>query len=431
MDLDPSDAIRIIVLLVLLLFSAFFSSAETAFTTVNRIRIRTLAEDNNARALLVQEILERYSKMLTSILVGNNIVNLSASALTTSLVLRHFQGGVLGGYAVGVSTFILTSFVLVFGEIVPTRLAAAHAESYALSYAPFIRAFIRLLTPVVFVVGKVSDAFMRFLRQESKDPFFAMTEEELKTYVDVGHEDGVIESDEKKLIYNVFDFSDAVAKDVMIPRIDMVTAPLSATYAEVFAIFRENMYTRIPVYEDDPDRIVGLVNIKDFLLVENTDALRLKDILRSAYYTYEFKKIDDLLTEMRGRAMNVAFVLNEYGATVGMITMEDLLEELVGEIRDEYDHDEDELITQIYDRQYLVASGMKLDDINDALGTSFDSENYDSLGGIIIEALDRMPQDKDTVTLSDGTTLKVCGVKDNRIEKVLLTLPSEASKEAP
>ena len=256
-----------------------------------------------------------------------------------------------------------------------------------------------------------------------------MTESELKTYVDVSHEDGVIESEEREIIYNVFDFSDALAKDIMIPRINMVTASIEDSYEDLLEIFRASMYTRIPVYEDDKDNIIGLVNIKDFILVTDRTSFCISNIMREAYYTYEFKKTADLMLEMREKTTNVAFVLNEYGVTVGMITLEDLLEEIVGEIRDEYDADEEDFIRQLEENKYLVEGSMKLDDINDALGTHFDSEDYDSIGGIIIECLDRLPADGEEVALPDGTLLQVQGINQNRITKVLLTLPNLEPEE--
>ena len=241
--------------------------------------------------------------------------------------------------------------------------------------------------------------------------------------MDVSHEDGVIESEERKLIYNVFDFSDAHAKDIMIPRINMVTVSLDATYDDVLAVFRDSMYTRLPVYEDDKDNIIGLINIKDFILTEDQSAFHVGNILRDDYYTYEYKKIADLMYEMREKTTNVSFVLNEYGATVGMITLEDLLEEIVGEIRDEYDEDEEELIQKMSEDTYLVEGSMKLDDINDVLGTNLTSEDYDSIGGLIIDCLDRLPEDGEEVTLENGIHLKVQGIDQNRIIKVLMTIP--------
>ena len=256
-----------------------------------------------------------------------------------------------------------------------------------------------------------------------------MTETELRTYVEVSHEDGVIESEEREMIYNVFDFSDAVAKDVMIPRIDMATVSREAGYDEVLELFRECMYTRIPVYHEDKDNIIGIINIKDFILVDDREQFKISDIMREAYYTYEYKKTADLLIEMREKRINVSFVLNEYGAAVGMITLEDLLEEIVGEIRDEYDEDEEELIQQVGDRAYLVEGSMKLSDINDELGTMFSSEDYDSIGGLIIENLDRLPKDGETIETEQGVMLTVQGVNQNRIAKVLMALPEKKAEE--
>ena len=215
----------------------------------------------------------------------------------------------------------------------------------------------------------------------------------------------------------------SIAKDIMIPRIDMTTIDVEASYNELLTLFKESMYTRIPVYEDDSDNIIGIINVKDFLLVSNKRMFKIRDIMREAYYTYEYKKTADLLLEMRNITANVALVLNEYGATVGMITLEDLLEEIVGEIRDEYDEDEDELIQQVDDHTYLVDASMKLSDINDAIGTSFDSEDFDSIGGIIIGLLDRFPSQGETVTTEDGIILTATEVIQNRIEKVTIQLP--------
>ena len=257
----------------------------------------------------------------------------------------------------------------------------------------------------------------------------AMSENEFRTYVEVSHEFVVIESEEREMIYNVFDFSDAVAKDIMIPRIDMASISEDAGYDEVMALFKECMYTRIPVYREDKDNIIGLINIKDFILVTDKDSFQIGDILREAYYTYEYKKTADLMMEMREKRVNVSFVLNEYGATVGMITLEDLIEEIVGEIRDEYDEDEEELIREVGEREYLVEGSMKLDDINDQLGTELMSEDYDSIGGLLIENLDRLPEDGETITLENGITLQVKGINQNRIIHVLMTLPEETGEE--
>lgn len=419
--MDTDGVMQLIALIILVLLSAFFSSAETSLTTVNRVRLKTLAEEGNRRAKTALEVLDKYGKMLSAILIGNNIVNLSASALATTLAIHiHFT--------VGIATAILTVVILIFGEIVPKNMAMINSEKMALLYASMISGLMKLLTPLIFVIDSLAKGIMKLFRVDA-DKKTAMTENELRTYVEVGHEDGVIESEEREMIYNVFDFGDAVAKDVMIPRIDMVTVDKEATYEEVMEVFKDCMYTRIPVFEEDKDNIIGLINIKDFILVEDKAKFKISDILRQAYYTYEFKKTADLLVEMRQKCFNVAFVLNEYGGTAGMITLEDLLEEIVGEIRDEYDSDEEQLIQKMQDRTYLVEGSMKLSDINDELGTDLKSEDYDSIGGLIIEHLDRVPEDGAQIVTDQGIRLQVQGVSQNRILKVIMELPEEKAPE--
>lgn len=420
--MDAPGVIQFICLVILIFLSAFFSSAETAFSTVNRVRMRTLEEDGSKRAARVNKILGNYSKMLSTILIGNNIVNLSASALATTLAMQI-------NLAVGIATGILTIVVLLCGEIVPKTWAMFSSEKLSLAYSGIIYGLMQVLTPVIFIVDKLANGILRILRIDPSKKITTMTEAELRTYVEVSHEDGVIESEEREMIYNVFDFSDAQAKDIMIPRINMVTVDINDSYSQVMSVFRESMYTRLPVYQDDNDNIIGLINIKDFILCEDEENFHVKDILRNAHYTYEYKKVADLLYELREQTTNVTFVLNEYGATVGMITLEDLLEEIVGEIRDEYDGDEEELIQEIDDDTYLVEGSMKLDDINDELGTDLDSEDYDSIGGLIIECLDRLPEDNEEVTLKNGIQLKVQGIEQNRIVKVLMTLPESPEEE--
>lgn len=421
--MDTTGVIQITVLALLIMLSAFFSSAETALSTVSKVKIRTLVEQGDKRAATLQKVLDRYSKMLSAILIGNNIVNISASSLATSMVIRLY-----GNVYVGLATGVLTIVVLLCGEIVPKNWAMLNNEKIALFYGGIIFGLMQILTPVIYIVDKLSGGIMKLLRIDINQKA-AMTESELRTYVEVSHEDGVIESEEREIIYNVFDFSDALAKDIMIPRIDMVTVEVNSSYEDLLDIFRESMYTRIPVYNGEKDNIIGIINVKDFLLVDDKAAFCISDYMREAYYTYEYKKTADLMLEMRECTANVALVLNEYGAAVGMITLEDLLEEIVGEIRDEYDEDEKELIQEVGERQYLVEGGMKLSDINDVLGTSLESEDYDSIGGIIIELLDRLPETEEEVLTENGIQLKVAEMHQNRIEKVLMTLPEENSPE--
>ncbi len=422
--MDTPGVIQLVILAVLLVLSAFFSSAETALTTISAVKVRAMMEETpTGRVLTLQKILDNKSKLISAVLIGNNIVNISASSLMTSLVIRLW-----GNAAVGIGTGILTLFVLIFGEIVPKTWAMCNNEKLALSYAKIIYLLMNILTPVIFIVDKISGFFLRLMHIDPSSRT-AMTETELKTYVDVSHEDGVIEQEEKKLIYNVFEFGDSVAKDIMIPRISMTTVDVNASYDELLGIFSESMYTRIPVYENEIDNIIGFVNVKDFLLVTDKGAFQIRDIIREGYYTYEYKKTADLLLEMRRVTSNVAIVLNEYGATVGMITIEDLLEEIVGEIRDEYDEDEAELLKKLGEFQYEVGGSMKLSDINDALNTTFESEDYDSIGGIMIELLDRFPTEGEEVITENGVSITATKVDNNRIETVVIVLPPEVEED--
>lgn len=429
--MDTQSVMQMTIMVCLVCLSAFFSSAETALTTVNRMKIRNLVEEGSKQAVTLTKVLDCHSKMLSTILIGNNIVNISASSLATTFVIR-----VWGNYAVGIATGILTIVVLIFGEIVPKNWANINSEKLSLAYSGIIYLLIRLLTPVIFIVDKLSNIIFRLLHIDLNQKKNAITESELRTIVEVSHEGGVIEREEREMIYNVFEFGDSLAKDVMIPRIDMTTVNVDANYEELLATFRESMYTRIPVYENDSSNIIGLINIKDLLLVTDPHGFQLRSLLRDAYYTYEYKKTADLLMEMRTYSSNVTFVLNEYGATVGLITLEDLLEEIVGEIRDEYDEDEEELIREVGEREYIIAGSMKLDDINDYLDTDFNSEDYDSIGGLMIESLDRLPEMGDSVLTENGTKLIAEELNKNRIEWVRVLLPEpytedEKSPEPP
>ena len=428
--ISPAIIFQIVVLVILVILSAFFSSAETAFSTANRIKMRGLAEEGNKKAALVLKILDSYSKLLSAILIGNNVVNLSASSLATTIAIALSEPlGLQASLMTGLATGILTVVVLLGGEIVPKTWANLNADKIVLTFAPIIKFLMTILTPVIFIVDKIAVGILKLFRIDPSKKNNAMTESELRSYVDVSHEDGVIEEEEREMIYNVFDFGDSLAKDIMIPRIDMVSVEDTATYKEITEVFRENMYTRLPVYHDSTDNIIGIINIKDFLFVENPDKFAIKDIIRDAYYTYEYKKTSDLMMEMRKSSSNIALVLNEYGSTEGMITLEDLLEEIVGEIRDEYDEDEETLINDLGDNTYIVPGGMKLDDINNSIDTNFSSEDYDSIGGLIIERLDKLPEEGETVELEDGTVLTVRTVNQNRIEEVLMKLPVPASEE--
>jgi len=407
---------------VLLSASAFFSSAETALMTSNKLKIRNMAEAGDKRATKVLDITANTDKMLSAILIGNNIVNLSASSISTTLTLKLF-----GSSLVSVATGILTFLILVFGEITPKNVASKNAEDMALKYIGIISILVIVLTPFIYIVNKVSGLVISIFSKNSDDNNM-VTEDELRAMVEVSHEDGVIENEEKKMIVNVVDFGDTVAGDIMVPRVDMVMVSVDSCYDEILNIFREERYTRIPVYEDSPDNVIGILNVKDFLLIEDKENFSVKEHLREPLYTFEYKKTSSLMMDMRKTGANIVIVLDEYGITAGLITLEDMLEEIVGEIRDEFDADDDEGITKISESEYIIDGSTNLDDVNERIGLELSSEEYESIGGIIMEKLGRLPIEGEVITF-DNIILTVKKMDHARIEKVGLKLKQAVAKE--
>lgn len=415
---------QLITLLILISLSAFFSSAETALTTVSKIRVRTLAEQGNRKAAVLLRIIGQPEKMLSVILIGNNVVNLSASSLATALTIRVFGNG-----AVGLATGILTLAVLVFGEIAPKTMATRSAEKLALNLAGPVGVLMTVFTPVVFIVNGIAAGVLKLCGSEQPKKAEPITEEDLRTIVEVGHEEGVIENEEKKIINNLFDFGDTEAKDIMVPRIDMTFVREDADYEEVLSVFREVKFTRFPVYRDTTDTVTGIINMKDLLLRDPDRAFHISEFLREPLFTYEQKKTAELLIEMRRTCNSVAIVLDEYGVTAGMVTLEDLLEEIVGEIRDEYDTDEEKPIRKAGPGEYVLDGSVRLDDLNDALGLKLESEDYESAGGLVLELLGHVPAPGETV-MCGGIRLTVEKMDKTRVESIRLRLPEKEPKKA-
>lgn len=420
--METSDIIQLVIVIILLSASAFFSSAETALMTSNKLKMRNLAENGDKRAAKVLKVTENTDKMLSAILIGNNIVNLTASSISTTLTLKIF-----GSKLVGIATGILTFLILVFGEITPKNVASKNAENMALAYIGVISFLVTVLTPVIFIVNTVAK-FVISIFNKNGDDNNAVTEEELRAMVEYSHEEGIIENEEKKMIVNVVDFGDTVAGDIMVPRVDMVMVDEKSSYEEILQVFREERYTRIPVYEETPDNVIGILNVKDFLLIEDKENFVMKELLREPLYTYEYKKTSALMMDMRKTGANIVIVLDEYGITAGLITLEDMLEEIVGEIRDEFDADEDEGITKVSDLEYLIDGSTNLDDINDRIGLSLSSEEYESIGGLIMEKLGRLPVEGEIINF-DNIVLTVKKMDHARIEKVCLKLKQPVVKE--
>ncbi len=416
--MGPSEIGQLITVIILLSLSAFFSSSETALTTVNQIRMRTLADNGDKRAARVLRVTGNPAKMLSAILIGNNIVNLSASSISTSLAIHLF-----GNTGAGIATGILTFLILIFGEVTPKTMATIKADSMSLAVAVPIGFLMKVLTPVIFIINKLSLGLMFLLHVNVKDAQKKMTEEELRTIVDVSQENGVIEHEERDMIHNLFDFGDSEAKEIMVPRIDMTFVQADATYQEVLDIFRQDMFTRLPVYEDSTDNVIGIINMKDFLLQNDTPEFSVRKLLRKPYFTYEHKNTADLFLEMRKSSISLAIVLDEYGVTAGLITLEDLLEEIVGEIRDEYDADEEDDITRISDREFYVLGSANLDDVSEKLSLHFTSDDYDTIGGYCLGLLDHLPEKNEIILTDNNILIRIDRMDKNRIERIYIRLP--------
>ena len=432
--MDPASTAQLITLIFLIILSAFFSSAETAFTTVNKIRIRSFEEEGRHNAALIRQIIDEPQKMLSAILIGNNIVNLSASSLATTMVTRIMSNRGMSSQtatAIGVTTGILTLVVLIFGEITPKNIATRSSERICFLYIKPIYWMTVLFTPLIFIVNTISFGFMKLLGMKYTGKERIMTENELLTIIDVSHEDGVLESEEKEMINNVVDFGDSLAKDVMVPRIDMVSVPSDISYHALRSIFKKDMYSRLPVYEENKDNVIGIVTLKDFFKYEGEkETFKISELLREPYFTYEYQKTSDLLIQMRENSINISIVLDEYGATAGIITLEDLLEEIVGEIRDEYDDDEEDPIQKINTSEYLVDGSTRLDDINETFGCHIESDDYDSIAGHMINVLEHIPTEGEEI-IEDYIRFVIEKMDKNRIDTIHVYLTEPESNMKP
>jgi len=408
----PDGSWQIISLVVLLGFSAFFSASETGLMTLSKIRLRQMVDSEIKGANRVNKLLKNPSKLLGGILVGNNIANIGASALATSLAITYW-----GESGVGIATVVMTILVLIFGEITPKSLAAQNSEKIALKVAKPLSIITFILNPIVVVLIYITNSFVKMFGGEvgMKKPF--ITEEELKTMVSVSHEEGVLEGEEKQMIYNVFEFGDSKAKDVMTPRTDMVVANKNSTYEELIKIFREEQFSRLPIYEETIDNIIGVLYIRDLIFFEDgKEEFVIEKHMRAPYFTYEYKSTVDLFAEMREKRVPISILLDEYGGTVGIVTIEDLVEEIVGDLVDEYD-DEEEKIEVIKEDEFIVDGDTKISMVNEMLGLNIESEDFDSIGGFVTGIHGRLPKKGETINYND-TKFIVQSTLRNRIVKL-------------
>ena len=389
--------------------------SETALMSLSKIRTRHMVDEGVKGAKLVAKLIEDPNKLLGAILIGNNIVNIGASSIATSLAVKLFGGS---DKAVAVSTLVMTVLVLIFGEITPKSIAKQKSEKVSLFVSKPIKFVVFIFRPFISVFTGISSIFIRLLGGDPKatEPF--ITQEELKTMVGVSEEEGVLEDVEKEMIFNVFDFADMQVKDVMVQRVDITALDVEDTYEDVLKVIKMEQFSRIPVYNDTIDDIVGVLSVKDLIISDaNPNDFNVTDYTREPFYTFEFKKITEVFKEMKKTRNHMAIVLDEYGGTVGIITIEDLVEEIVGEIEDEYDDEDNNIIEVIKEDEYIVDGSAKLHEISELIGVSMESEELDSVGGLVIEELGRIPEEKEEV-LINNLRFVVEEVDKNRIKKV-------------
>ncbi len=417
---SSSDSLLFGVLVVMIMLSFIFSASETALLSVNKIKLRNMVDDGVKGAKSVDALVEKQKEVLTTLLISNNIINISASAIATSVAVKYVD---TIPNAVFWTTAGLTALILLFGEVIPKNVAAKYAESIMILFYPLISVALVVLKPFEIALNFVSKTFMKLFRIDIDKKVEIITEDELKTMVNVSHEEGILEVHESKMINNIFEFADQEAQDIMTPRVNMVAISVNSTFEEIVKVYDEERFSRLPIFDGDIDNIIGLVYIKDIAFCDNKENFNIRDYIREHYVAYETKKIDELFKIMKQNRISVAIVLDEYGATAGMVTMQDIIEEIFGEVNDEDDIEEDDEIQQLNENEFLLDGLLRISDLNDEIGTEITSEDYETIGGYVIGLVGDLPQENDEI-ISEEFNLKfnIELIDKNRIEKMRLTI---------
>lgn len=434
-DPSMSVAVQLLFLAVLILINAYFASAEMAIVSVNKNRIKILAQEGNKKATLLLELLEQPNKFLSTIQVAITLAGFLASAAAATGMSDDI-GAYLGRYgiqygtqiAVVLVTIVLSYVTLVFGELYPKRMALQHSLKIALFTVKSIVFISKIGAPFVWLLSASVSILLKLTKQRATATEDEFSEDEVMSMVEVGQEAGYLKEEGAKMINSIFAFDDKLAYEVMTPRTDVFTIDIDDPEEEYIDELMELRYSRIPVYEDDSDNIIGILNIKDYLInarAKGFENVNIRDILRKPYFVPESKNIDDLFRELQASKQHIAILIDEYGGFSGIVTMEDLIEEIMGDIDDEYDDVQEEELQQLEENVYLLDGLISLDDLNEELGLSLDSENCETLGGFLLEILGEIPQEDGSelpVIDFENYTFKIEEVLDRRIEKVKLTI---------
>ncbi len=419
--MDSHSTTMILVLVCLVFLSAYFSATETAFSSLNRIRLKNMASGGNRRAQTALSLSENYDELLSTILVGNNIVNIASASIATTL----FVAALGGSAGPTVSTVVMTVVVLIFGEVSPKSLAKENAESFAMFSAPLLRVLVVVLKPVNFLFTQLKKGLHKIFRVKSD---YSMTDSELLTIVEEAEQGGGIDEDEGAMLRNVIEFDDIEAIDIMTPRVDVEAVSFDAKKDDVAALFRSTGFSRLPVYKETIDSIIGVIHEKDFYSFVWDTQQEIDSIIKPAEFIPPSMKVSALLKSLQQSKSHIAVIIDEFGGTEGIVTLEDVLEELVGEIWDEHDRVVQQGFQKVKEGEYRVFCSADLDDLFAFFHISCETE-ASTINGWILENLDRIPAEGD-VFAYQGLTFTVARVENNRTEEVLVRCPADAEKQA-
>jgi putative hemolysin len=412
---------------ILIILSGLFSASETALTAFKSTDLEEIENINPRKAKLLKKWLTKPNEILTAILLGNNIVNILASSIATIVTMQILGSGPQSGNAVAIATVSMTVVVLIFGEITPKIVAKTYSRKVSNAVIGPIYLLSIIALPIIKLLMIVTKIISRMMGVDIKHENLMITEEEIKSYINVGEAEGIIEEEEREMIHSIIEFGDTTAKEVMTPRTSVFMLDAESTIDEVWDEIIESGYSRIPVYGEDLDEILGILYVKDLMSLAkkgNTN-IPVKNVLREAYFVPDTKSIVEILDEFRTKQVHMAIILDEYGGTVGVLTIEDLIEEIIGEIKDEYDlHEEDE-VEKVGESKYKVDARINIEDLNKELEIDIpESEDYESLGGYILDILGRVAEVDDIVSL-DGVTMKVLEVDKTRVVKILIEISED------
>ena len=422
---DAEAWLQLIILIIALMLCATASAAETALTSVSRIKLRNLVEEGDKRAVEIEHLIANPNVFLSTILVVNSVAVIIASSMTTVLALRFFPN-----YGELIGTILISLVVLIFCEITPKTAAVQNPLRWARALVKPVRGMAWLLHPLVVALSTITNALVRLFGGKIKHRGPFVTEEELRLLVNVGEEEGVLEEEETEMIHSIFEFADTTVREVMIPRIDMVTLESDATVDEAVDLALQGGFSRIPVYEETIDNIIGVLFTKDMLkqLREGHNSSPIRELVRPAYFVPETKKLDDMLREIRQKRTHMAIVVDEYGSVAGLVTIEDLVEEIVGDIQDEYDREEN-LYEQVTQYEYVFDAKINIDEFNELMDTDLENEGYDTLGGFLLVQLDKIPVAGDTITFKDlaFTVLTTRGLRITKVKVERVNTPATSN----